>query len=312
MRRVLDAALAPLPLVLLAAGAGLLWPSPQLADRSDLILAALVLAVAFTVDPRRFRAAASARRSVAAAVLLPLALLLPLAIGLAALFDGGPHDGLIALGLSSTEVATAGLVTLAGGDAAVALTVVALSLGLTAVAAPLLAPLLIASTLAPGELIVRFSLIVLVPLTVGLAIRARSQDPDRLEAFGDRAATLVLALLVFAALGDLGDLSHLGGALAAAALFLTGSVAFALLLRPLVGELRTGGFVFALRDFAVAAALAGQFDSPGAAATPAVYGVLMLVLAAAIGPVLRRATTPAAMTSSSGADHVASSIASVS
>jgi hypothetical protein len=49
--------------------------------------------------------------------------------------------------------------------------------------------------------------------------------------------------------------------------------------------------VFALRDFAVAAALAGQFDSPGAAATPAVYGVLMLTLAAAAAPMLRRATT---------------------
>jgi hypothetical protein len=56
-----------------------------------------------------------------------------------------------------------------------------------------------------------------------------------------------------------------------------------------LGELRTGGLLFALRDFAVAAALASQFHSPGAAAIPAVYGVLMLVLAAAVAPVLRRA-----------------------
>jgi predicted Na+-dependent transporter len=277
-RGVADRLLAPLPLVLIAAGAGLLWPSRALADRSDLILAALVLAVSLTIDPRRFRAVARARRRVAAAVLLPLALLLPLAIALAALFSGATHDGLIALGLASTEVATAGLVALAGGDAALALTVVALSLGLTAAAAPALAPLLVDTSIAPGELIVRFSLVVLVPLAAGLAVRARRADP-RLEAHADRAATLVLALLVYAALGDLGDRSRLGDAIAASALFLAGSVALAVALRSLLGDLWTGGFVFALRDFAVAAALAGQFARPGAAATPAVYGVLMLALA---------------------------------
>lgn len=155
-----------------------------------------------------------------------------------------------------------------------------------------MAPLLVDTAIEPGELIVRFSLVVLVPLAVGLAVRARTREP-RLEAFGDRAATLVLAVLVYAALGDLGDLSRLGGAIAASALFLAASVAVAVLLRPMLGELCTGGFVFALRDFAVAAALAGQFDTPGAAATPAVYGVLMLTLAAAAAPMLRRATTTA-------------------
>jgi BASS family bile acid:Na+ symporter len=291
MRRVVDAVISPLPLVLMTAAAGLLWPSREAAGHSDLILAVLVLAVALTIDPRRFRAVARARRRIAAAVLLPLALLLPLSIAVAAVFDGAPHDGVVALGLASTEVASAGLVALAGGDAALALTVVALSLGVTAAAAPLVAPLLVDTSIEPGELIVRFSVVVLVPLVVGLAVRAR-MGGKRIEALGDRAATLVLAVLVYAALGDLGDLSRLGSAIAAAALFLVGSVAIAVLLRPLPGELRTGGFVFGLRDFAVAAALAGQFNSPGAAATPAVYGVLMLVLAAAAAPRLRRATTP--------------------
>jgi predicted Na+-dependent transporter len=226
--------------------------------------------------------------AIAAAVLLPLAFLPLLGIALAALYDGPAHDGLIALGLASTEVASAGLVALAGGDAALALTVVAFSLAATAAVAPAVAPLLVDTAIEPGELIVRFTLVVLVPLAVGLAVRARSRDP-RLEPFGERAATLVLALLVYAALGDLGHLSQLGSALSASALFLAGSVALALVLRPLLGELQTGGLLFALRDFAVAAALASQFHSPGAAAIPAVYGVLMLVLAAAVAPILRRA-----------------------
>src|SRR4051794_7363906 len=74
--------------------------------------------------PRRFRTVTRARQEIAAAVVLPLALLLPVAVALAALFDGAPHDGLIALGFASTEVAAAGLVALAGGNAVLALTVV--------------------------------------------------------------------------------------------------------------------------------------------------------------------------------------------
>jgi bile acid:Na+ symporter, BASS family len=278
---------SPLALVVVAALAGLVWPSATLAERSDLILAALVLAVALTIDPARLREARGAWRVVAAAALLPLTVLLPVAIGLAALFDGATQDGLIALGLAPTEVATVALVVLARGDAAVALTVVTASLALTAVAAPALAPLLVESTIAPGDLIVRFSLVVLVPLIVGLAVRARFRD-KRIEAWSGSAATLVLALLVYAALGDLGDRSALGTAAVASLLFLGASVALAVAFRPLLGDLRTGAFVFALRDFAVAAALAAQFDAPGAAATPAVYGVAMLLLAAAASSLLSR------------------------
>jgi len=175
-----------------------------------------------------------------------------------------PHDGLVALGLAPSEVATAGLVALAGGDAALAFPVVTVSLAVTAVAAPLLAPLLVDSSIDAGDLIGRFSLVVLVPLVAGLAVRRWSRD-DRLETWGGIAATPLLALLVYAALADLGDRSALGGSLVASTLFLAASVALALALRPLLGDLRTGPFVFALRDFAVAAALASQFDTTGAA-----------------------------------------------
>lgn len=89
--------------------------------------------------------------------------------------------------MASTEVATAGLVALAGGDAAFTLVVVALSLGLTAAAAPVLAPMLVDSAIEPGELIVRFSLVVLLPLVVRLALGAYTRSA-RLEIVGDRAA----------------------------------------------------------------------------------------------------------------------------
>lgn len=50
----------------------------------------------------------------------------------------------------------------------------------------------------------------------------------------------------------------------------------------------TGSFVIGLRDFAVAAALASQAFGPSAATVAGVYGVLMLLVAAAGAQLLRR------------------------
>jgi predicted Na+-dependent transporter len=296
MRWVSSALRSPLALVSFAAVAGLLWPSADLADRSDLI-AALVLAVALTIDPARLRVAARSWRMVAAPALLPLAVLLPIALGLGALFGDATHDGVIALGFAPSEVATAGLVALAGGDAALALAVITVSLALTAVAAPAIAPLVVDSSIDSADLIGRFSLVVLVPLAIGLVVRARTRDV-RIEAWAERAATPVLALLVYAALGDFNDRSALGAALAGALLFLGASVVSALLLRPLLGDLHTGAFVFALRDFAVAAALAVQAFGPAAGTVAGVYGVLMLLVGAAAAELLPRLARPAADTQS--------------
>jgi len=63
------------------------------------------------------------------------------------------------------------------------------------------------------------------------------------------------------------------------------------LLLPFLGDLRTGPFAFALRDFAVAAALATQLNAPGAGPTAAVYGVLMLVAGTAATSLPRRRQT---------------------
>jgi bile acid:Na+ symporter, BASS family len=282
--RSLARLLEPLPLVAAATVTGLVAPSPGLADRADLILAALVLAVGLTVEPRDVRASLARRRTVAALSLLPLVTLLPLAVGLGALFASPERDGLVALGLASTEVAAAGLVTLAGGNAALALTVVSVSLVASAVVAPIAAPLLVEGGADSVELLVRFSAVVLVPLAVALAFRAGGRG-RRVEPIAERSAGVILAVLVYASLGDVEDPSEIGPAVLAAALFLAGSaVPAALLLR----KGRTAPFVFGLRDFAVAAALATQFDAPGAASTAAVYGVLMLVAAAVAAEALRR------------------------
>lgn len=292
-RRLLRLVVAPLPLVSVAALAGLLVPSAALAGRSDLILAALVLAVAVTIEPSRLRVALGQVRLLAAAVFLPFAVLLPLALAIGRAFEGPERDGLLALGLASSEVAAAALVALAAGDAALALAVVAFSLVASALAAPLLAPLLADTSIDAGELVLRFSLVVLVPLAAGLLVRAHSRGAV-LARYGEGASVVILALLVYASLGELGSLSELGAATVASLAFLVASLLAALALLPLLGEFRTGGLVFSLRDFAVAATLASQIGAAGAAVTPAVYGVLMLLVAAALASLLsRRERAPA-------------------
>jgi predicted Na+-dependent transporter len=143
---------------------------------------------------------------------------------------------------------------------------------------------------AVGELVGRFSLVVLLPLAVGLAVRSYRPSLGRVEPELAGLATLTLVVLVYAAMSGAGEGGQLLEAAAASALFLAATavlVAAWLALAPI--ELRaTGALVIELRDFAVAAALAGQAFGPAAAGVAGVYGVLMLVAGAAVAGRLRR------------------------
>jgi predicted Na+-dependent transporter len=279
---------AVLPLALLAALAALLAPAPALAERSDLLLAVLVLLTALGITPGELRAAR--RRPGLALVLavVPLLVLVPVAWAWSRAFTGPVREGTLALGLAPTEVAAAGLVALAGGGAALALAAVAGSLVACALVAPaLLAVLGGTQGGGPGELVGGFALVVLVPLVAGLGLRAVLPGLARVEQELAGASALVLAGLVYLALSA-AEGETLGTAALAAAGFLALSAALAVPFALLVGDRLVGGLAFALRDFAVAAGLAAQAFGPEAAAVAGVYGVLMLVLGAAVASAARR------------------------
>jgi predicted Na+-dependent transporter len=102
--------------------------------------------------------------ALAALVLVPFALLAPLAWAVSRLFGEPVREGVLALGVSSTEVAAVGLVALAGGSAVLALGVLTGSLVLSALAGPPLLSLLAGGTeVAVAELVGRFALVVLLP-----------------------------------------------------------------------------------------------------------------------------------------------------
>jgi BASS family bile acid:Na+ symporter len=286
---------ALLPLAAVAAGLALVVPSEAVAKRSDLVLAALVLFTALGIAPAQLATLRDRRAALAALVLAPFAVLVPVAWGVSRLFAGPVRDGVLALGVSSTEVAAVGLVALAGGSAVLALGALTGSLVVAALAGPVVLGWVAGAgaDVAVGALVGRFALVVLVPLAVGLALRSRL---DRLAAAeGELAAlaTLAVVVLVYGAMSGAREGGQLPSAVAASSLFLLLSgapVATWAALAP--AELRvTGALVIELRDFAVAAALATQAFGPPAATVAGVYGVLMLLVGAAAAQLLPGWTT---------------------
>jgi predicted Na+-dependent transporter len=283
---------AVLPLALVAAALALLAPSRGLADRSELLLAALVGLTALGIAPSELVTLRRRWQAVLALSVLPFVVLAPAAWALSRLFDGPVRDGTLALGLAPTEVASAGLVALAMGDAALALAVVAGSLVVSAIAGPLAVSALGGAASGGTALLGTFALVVLAPLAAGLALRAALPRIHEVEGELAGLAAVVLAGLVYAALSGT-EHGRLGGALLAGGAFVAlSAVVAALWPAALAASDRvTTSLTVGLRDFAVAAALAEQAFGAAAAAVPATYGVLMVLCGSAATSAMRRSSS---------------------
>jgi predicted Na+-dependent transporter len=285
------------PLALLAAVLALVVPSQGVADRSDVLLAALVLATALGISGRDLLALRRHARAVAVLSLVPLVVLALVATALGQLFGQSTRDGLLAVGLSSSEVASVGLAALAGADATIALGAVTGSLVLAALVGPVAIGWLSghAGHGGSGHLLARFALVVILPLAAGVAIRSLPRASGWLQARDearDGVAAIVVAVLVYAALSGTHGAHGLGSALVASLAFLVVSAALAALWQRSRRHDRTavaGALTIAMRDFAVAAALASQAFGNRAAAVPGVYGVVMLLGGSGFVAWMRRA-----------------------
>lgn len=285
-------AAALLPLALTAVALALLVPSEQIATRGDLLLAVLVVLTALGIAPHELWNLRTRSTAVLALSLAPFLALVPLAWMLSRLFDSPVREGVLTLGLSSTEVAAVGLVALAGGDAALALGALAGSLIASATLGPLLIGLLAtdAASTDTGALLGRFALVVLIPLAAGVAARSIAPRLARGEPWYAAGSTVAVAALIYAALSDTSAGDHLAPALGASAAFLAlaaiPAVAFARIATP--PQRSAVGLAVILRDFAVAATLATQAFGPPAATVAGIYGVLMLTTGALTTTRLRR------------------------
>lgn len=272
------------PLALLAAALAIAVPSSALAAHSDLLLALLVLATALGISGSQLLALRRHAAAVAALSVAPLVALTLLAWLLGRPLAPPVQDGLLAVGLSSSEVASVGLVALAGADATIALGAVTGSLLLSALAGPPAIGLLAghAGHGGTGHLLARFALVVIAPLAAGMAVRSLPPGGRllaRADAEREGVAAVAVALLVYAALSGANGAHGLGAALAASLLFLAISAALGELWRRATAAAVAvpGALAIAMRDFAVAAALASQAFGDRAGAVPGVYGVVMLL-----------------------------------
>jgi BASS family bile acid:Na+ symporter len=277
------------PLALLAAVLALVAPWQGLADRSDLLLAALVLVTALGISGSDLLALRRHAGAVATLSIAPLVALALAAWALGQLFDESTRDGLLAVGLSSSEVASVGLAALAGADATIALGAVTGSLVLSALLGPVAIGWLAghAGHGGSGHLLVRFALVVILPLIAGVAVRSAKVAARWLSAHDaerDGGAAVIVAVLVYAALSGTRGAHGLGAALVASLAFLIVSAGLAAAWQRATRQDATavpGAMAIAMRDFAVAAALASQAFGNRAAAVPGVYGVVMLLAGSA-------------------------------
>lgn len=288
------------PLALVAAALALVVPSAAVAHRSDLLLALLVLATALGIPAAELVALRRRAGTVALLSLAPLIVLGAVAWLLGHLFATPERDGLLAVGFASSEVASVGLVALAGGDAAAALGIVTASLVLSALLGPVALEALGTGAGAghggTGHLLARFALVVIAPLIAGVAIRTGAPRAlHRIDGEREGIAALTVAALVYAALSGASGTHGLGAALGASLLFLAVSAALGELWRRRAAAAPAipGALTIAMRDFAVAAALASQAFGARAAAVPGVYGVVMLLAgSAAAGSLARHRPRP--------------------
>jgi BASS family bile acid:Na+ symporter len=288
-----------LPLTLVAAALALLVPSPAVADRSDLLLALLVLATALGIPWSDLTALRSRAATVAFLSVAPLVVLAAFAWALGHAFDASTREGVVAVGLSSSEVASVGLTALAGADATVALGAVAGSLVLAALVGPVAIGWLAGAHGhahgGSGHLLARFALVVLAPLCVGVAVRSLRSSGAWLARYDDERdgiAALTVVVLVYASLSGTHGAHGLGSALVASVCFCAGAalLGWAWYARAASDPATAvpGALTIGMRDFAVAAALASQAFGTRAAVVPGVYGVVMLVAGTAFVTLLRR------------------------
>lgn len=270
------------------------------ANGINLTLAVLVLASGLSVTPGMLRAA----RPVLPRLGLVLAgstLLLPLVALLASRLVTDPvqRGGVLAAGVAPAEVASVAITAMAGADVAVAAGLLVGSTLLSLlVAGPVLAVLAGQAAASPSAVLAVLTLVVGVPLAVGLVIRARWAAAPWLEAAARALAVLAVTGLVWLVASQAKVSTAYLRVVVALLVFLAGSVLVGVVLAwGLRGSWRLGVVLpVAMRDFAVAAGIAVAAFGRAAAAPLAVYGLLIVLFGVAVARAARVRQRPAAPT----------------
>ncbi len=277
-----------LPLVLIFAGVGVIFPEPGrlLADHGAIFptLAVLVFCTGSSMtfaEFDRFRHAFGRT----ALVLATTTAVLPLLAWLASRMVSAPpmRGGVLAAGVAPAEVASVALTGLAGGDVVLTAGLLTASTLLTVlVAGPILGVLGGQPAISPLALLSTLALVVALPLIAGSAIRTIDPFRGRDRAIVDFLAVASLLVLLWEIASQLrldADYALVTGALLA---FLAGAGVLGWLLTLGTPARQRVAVVLptAMRDFAIAAGIAASAFGVAAAAPLGIYGVMVLAFGA--------------------------------
>jgi predicted Na+-dependent transporter len=280
-------------------------PLAWLAGREGIsvLLAVLVFATALTIRPAEFRRLAVAWRPLLAVLAVGVTVIPALSWAASLLVGAGPlRNGVMGLGLAPCEIASVATTAMVGGETALAAGVL---IGSTVTTVAFAGPVLTLEAghagVSSGGIIVGLALVVALPLTVGIGLRAglppvpwaRVTARALSTARAERAASATSVVAVAALVALIASEVHLSASYAAVAgalvAFLAGTALAGQLLsrrsRP-----RTAAALLlttSMRDFAIAAGLATAAFGPAAAAPLALYGILVLVWGTAVAGLLR-------------------------
>ncbi len=274
--------------IVLAGVSGFLFPGPA-ATGGFLVpwlLFTMMLGLGLTLTLDDFRGAIRWREA-AAALGVQLVAVPGTALVLRLALPPGPlSDGILVLGLVPAEITSALMVGLAGGDVALSTMLLVLSMVVSLLVIPLAA-----GAQAAGPLSIELLLSVLLPLGIGVLVRARyfRPNPDACQALS--AASVVG--LVFIACAPLGavDAASLVALAGLALVTVATGFGWGTLAARLSGasgrRLVSLAFFGGMREFGVAAAVALSTYPAGAALPAAVYGPVMMLVAGAVASRLR-------------------------
>jgi predicted Na+-dependent transporter len=278
-----------LPLVVIAAAAGVSFPGPgRRADAADAILITLAVLVFCTGAAMTFgeiTAIRTAGRRVA--VVLPASTVgLPVLAWLAGHLVSGTalREGILCAGIAPAEVASVALTGLAGGEAALAAGLLVASTAATVLlAGPILSLTGSHPSVSSLGLLATLALVVAVPLIAGSAMRSVDPFGGRDQPVTRMLGTFSLLVLLWEVASQLQLRASDTRVLLALLSYLTGSAMLGWLLAIGASPARRTAIVLpvAMRDFAVAAGVAASAFGAAAAAPLGIYGLLVLIFGSA-------------------------------
>ena len=269
-----------LPLVLISAALGVSVPGPgRRADAAGAILITLAVLVFSTGASMTFGEIAAIRTAARRlAVVLPVTTVaLPVLAWLASRLVSGValRGGILSAGIAPAEVASVALTGLAGGEAALAAGLLAISTILTVLlAGPILGLAGAHSSASQLGLLSTLALVVALPLIAGSALRSLDPFGGREQPVVRVAGTASLLVLLWEVASQIHLRASDARVLVALLAYLAGGVILGWLLAIGAAPRQRTAIMLptAMRDFAVAAGIAASAFGAAAAAPLGIYG----------------------------------------